>query len=134
MSSNKETTGSLIRFYRKSRGLTQEQLAEAIGAKGSNRISQYESGKRFPDPDVQEAIADALNISVRDLVPDKQNRLKLETVLNEIERIGNVENRGGETLSKEKIQGTVDLLFGLNHVENLQVRAFVEFLRSKKAP
>ena len=49
--------------------MTQEQLAEAIGCK-PNTISMYETGRREPDMDTIEAIADIFNISKRDLVPD----------------------------------------------------------------
>lgn len=72
MGSNKESLGNLIRFYRKSRGMSQLQLAEAVGCSKST-IAMYETGKREPDMDQIEALADVFNIRIRDLVPEREN-------------------------------------------------------------
>lgn len=55
-------TGELIREQRKLKGLTQKQLAEAIGASEPS-IRLYELGKRTPSEDVIKRIADSLGIS-----------------------------------------------------------------------
>lgn len=68
---NKQQMGQNIRAYRQLRGMTQAALAEAIGC-APNTISMYETGKREPDMDAIEAIADIFNVSIRDLVPDKE--------------------------------------------------------------
>lgn len=67
---NREEIGARIRLYRKSRNLSQAKLAEMIGVK-QNTISSYESGERAPDYDTIEALADAFNCTIRDLMPDK---------------------------------------------------------------
>lgn len=66
---NKKKVGQAIRNYRTLRGMTQAQLAEAIDCSPS-AITMYETGRREPDMDTIEAIADVFNISTRDLVPD----------------------------------------------------------------
>lgn len=55
-------TGELIREQRKLKGLTQKQLAEAIGASEPS-IRLYELGKRTPGEDILRKIAGALGIS-----------------------------------------------------------------------
>ena len=55
-------TGELIREQRKLKGLTQRQLAEAIGASEPS-IRLYELGKRTPNEDVLKKIAKVLAIS-----------------------------------------------------------------------
>lgn len=45
------------------RGLSQEELAEKVGA-GQNQISRYETGKSTPSVELLERIASVLNVSV----------------------------------------------------------------------
>ena len=56
---------SLIRL-RKQDGLTQEQLAKALGMAKSS-ISMYENGKRIPSFEVAEAMADFFNVNMDEL-------------------------------------------------------------------
>lgn len=57
---NKEV-GEMIRTRRKARGMTQDELANAIGVTAS-AIGLFENGKRRPKDEVAEAIADVFNI------------------------------------------------------------------------
>lgn len=52
-----------IKKYRERKGLTQQELADAIGAKSRSTISMYESGKREPDLETLELIAKALDVT-----------------------------------------------------------------------
>lgn len=52
--------------WREHRGLTQEALANRIGATDVT-VSRWETGKRQPDLNAQAAIAEALDIDVMDL-------------------------------------------------------------------
>lgn len=52
--------------WRLERGLTQEQLADRLGTSHVT-ISRWETGKRQPNLDAQEAIAEALGIEAVDL-------------------------------------------------------------------
>lgn len=57
---NKEV-GEMIRTRRMARGMTQDELANAIGVTAS-AIGMFENGKRRPKDEVAEAIADVFNI------------------------------------------------------------------------
>lgn len=56
-------TGDNIRRYRKAKGLTQAQLAEAVGLT-EGAIRHYESGIRAVKPELLEEIAKELEVSV----------------------------------------------------------------------
>lgn len=59
--------GKKIRKARKAKGITQRQLADAIGAK-HNSISGWEDGLHKPDIDSIEFMSAVLNIGVEDLL------------------------------------------------------------------
>lgn len=63
----KKELGALIATMRRSRGISQSQLADMIGRK-QNSISSYESGRREPDVDTLEALADAFNVPLSSLM------------------------------------------------------------------
>lgn len=52
---------------RKAAGLTQQQLANAVGV-AKNTISAYETGQRFPRRDVWDKMAAVLNCEPKDLI------------------------------------------------------------------
>ena len=58
---NKEI-GEMIKTRRISRGMTQDQLADAIGVSPS-AVGMYESGRRKPKDNIVEALADVFNVS-----------------------------------------------------------------------
>ena len=68
-------TGSIIRKLREDRNMTQEQLAERIYV-SSKAVSKWETGHGFPDVSLLEPLANALGISVIELLSgeDIQNR------------------------------------------------------------
>jgi transcriptional regulator with XRE-family HTH domain len=59
----KEEIGKKIKILRKTRGLTQEQLAEKLNVKRAT-ISNYEIGRRSPHIKELEAIAEALGVNL----------------------------------------------------------------------
>lgn len=61
----------LIRQYRKSRQLTQPELARRCGWDSQSRISMYESGKRSPSYDDLALIAEALDVPMWQFVMDQ---------------------------------------------------------------
>lgn len=67
---NKLAIGQNIRKYRQLRSMSQAQLAEKIDCSQSS-ITMYETGKREPDMDTIETIAQVLHISNHDLIPDR---------------------------------------------------------------
>ena len=65
----KKQIGVRIRTMRKSRQMTQEDLAKAIGQSPSS-ITMYETGRREPDFETLEALADVFNVPMIALVSD----------------------------------------------------------------
>lgn len=64
---DQKKTGSFLKELRKSRGLTQEQLAEHLNV--SNRtISRWETGSNMPDLDLLIEMADFYDIDIRELI------------------------------------------------------------------
>lgn len=59
----KEEIGKKIRILRKTRGLTQEQLAEKLKVKRAT-ISNYEIGRRSPHIKELEEISEALGVNL----------------------------------------------------------------------
>lgn len=56
--------GEKIRYYRKQKGMTQQELADKLHISYVG-ISQYETGKRNPKLETMSRIADALDIPVK---------------------------------------------------------------------
>lgn len=59
----KEEIGKKIKILRKTRGLTQEQLAEKLNVKRAT-ISNYEIGRRMPHIKELEDISEALGVNL----------------------------------------------------------------------
>ena len=70
----KEEIALRIRTMRKSRGMTHEDLARAIGQSASS-ISMYENARREPDFETLEAIADVFNVPLSSLLFDPDREL-----------------------------------------------------------
>ena len=64
---NNKKTGVLIAQIRKENGLTQKQLADKIGVSNAT-ISKWETAKGFPDISLIEPLAEALGISVSEII------------------------------------------------------------------
>lgn len=56
----------MLVYYRKRDGLSQRELASKVGVSPST-IGMYESGKRFPERSIEEALADIFNVSLSSL-------------------------------------------------------------------
>ncbi|HAD80972.1 MAG: hypothetical protein A2509_02025 [Candidatus Edwardsbacteria bacterium RIFOXYD12_FULL_50_11] len=87
MSKISKILGQKIRYLRKAKGFTQEKLAELSGL-DNTYIGAIERGQRNPSIESAQAIAKALNISLKDLFDDKQFK-KNETTIKtkEIQKI-----------------------------------------------
>ena len=68
MMGTKEEIGLRIKTMRKSRNMTQEDLAKAIDQSASS-ITMYENGRREPSFETLEALADAFNVSLFEFIP-----------------------------------------------------------------
>lgn len=85
MATFKEKFGSRIQEIRKSKGLTQEKLAEMIGIDIPN-LSNIERGKHFVSSDTLEKIIKALQVEEKELFDFKhiKSRNDLIKEINEI--------------------------------------------------
>ena len=63
----REQIGLRIRTMRKSRNMTQEDLAKAIDQSASS-ITMYETGRREPDLETLEAMADVFNVTLGSII------------------------------------------------------------------
>ena len=66
-------TGAVIRKLRENKKMTQEELAEKIFV-SSKAVSKWETGQGFPDVSLREPLADALDISVIELLSGEDIR------------------------------------------------------------
>lgn len=64
-------TGAAIRRLRENNRMTQEELAEKLFV-SSKAVSKWETGKGFPDISLLEPLADALHVSVIELLSGDQ--------------------------------------------------------------
>ena len=71
--------GKRIRELRKSKGLTQEQVAEMINIEPPN-FSKMENGMHFPQPDKIEKLALALNVNINELFEFEHKQSKQELI------------------------------------------------------
>ncbi len=62
--------GQKLRSARKKRGMTQKELAEAVGAK-HNSVSNWEKDLNRPDTDTIRRICDALGVDANELFEEK---------------------------------------------------------------
>lgn len=53
----------MLTYLRKREGISQRELAQRIGVSPST-IGMYESGKRFPTHEIEEALADVFNVNL----------------------------------------------------------------------
>lgn len=71
-----------IRKYRKIAGMTQEELAEAVGTTKS-AISKYELGRRFPDANTMDDLANVFEIPSLFLIAGEDDAAKITEILSE---------------------------------------------------
>ncbi len=78
---HKKLLGQKIKYFRKAKKLTQEQLAELVGME-PNSISIIESGRNFPTLNSLEKIAKALDIELNILFRYNSNKTNSEIIDN----------------------------------------------------
>jgi len=62
--------GEKLRHLRKQRGMTLQELAEALGYTAHGHLSEIETGKRTPKVDFVLKIADLFRVSAEQLIRD----------------------------------------------------------------
>ncbi len=85
-----EKTGKLIQELRKEKGLTQAALADRLGVT-DRAVSKWERGRSFPDVSMLKPLAEALDVSVSELLdgerrsPDKMKSIPDDAVILTVE-------------------------------------------------
>ena len=74
---NQYVTGTTIKELREKNKITQVQLAEKLGV-SDKTVSKWETGKGYPDITLLEPIADALRVSVAELITGNPVRMSKE--------------------------------------------------------
>ena len=100
---NKEDLGIRIRTMRQSRGMTQAELAKLIGQSQSS-ITMYETGRREPEFDVLEALADVFNVPMSAFVQKNEvspNDIDRLEALHQNPRLGLLFDRQRQMSSKD---------------------------------
>ena len=70
-------TGNFLRELRKSKGLTQEQLAEHLNVAGRT-VSRWETGMTMPNLDLLIELADLFDIDIRELIDGERKNEKMD--------------------------------------------------------
>lgn len=87
--------GKRIKYYRKKKGLTQQEFGELLGFTVKNaeiRVSQYENGNRNPRPLLLNKMAEILEVKEEALLlPDLSNQDTLYLIALELKRLYNVD-------------------------------------------
>lgn len=107
--------GLTIRTMRKSRGMTQKDLADAIGQSATS-ITMYENGQRRPDRETLEALADTFNVNLSSLVLTEPTIDDIEAYLDALPKTeeARILSKGIDQLPEEQRKQAVamfDLMF-----------------------
>lgn len=98
--------GEYIKELRKNKKLTQQQLADFVGI-SQNSIQRYETGKRIPPLDVLTKIAEALNITLDNiLAKDKNSELYKSNIA-----IGNLKEEAEKEAAAFRKKLEIDIAF-----------------------
>lgn len=76
---NQYVTGTTIKELREKNKITQVQLAEKLGV-SDKTVSKWETGKGYPNITLLEPIADALRVSVAELITGNPVRMSKEII------------------------------------------------------
>ena len=97
--STREIFRKNLKFYRKSAGLTQEELSEKIGY-GHTYITEIESRHNFPKPETIDLIAETLKIEPGKLFEQKHSENNI-FISNKAELITDLSNEIYKKLSQD---------------------------------
>lgn len=108
------TIGEKIREARKKAGMSQQELADKLEIKSAG-ISQWEKDKRTPKLQTMLRIADAIGISITELLalsPENEETIRkdVETLSHYNKELDDLQNNGA---SSEEIAGTTALIQGI---------------------
>lgn len=107
---DREKIGVRIRTMRKSRDMTQEDLAKAIGQSPSS-ITMYETGRRNPDYETLEALADVFNVPMTAFFPGEPLDGMTEEPPKTYE--ARILAKGIDTMPQQQREALVTMMMGL---------------------
>lgn len=103
-------TGNFLKNLRKSKGLTQEQLAEEFNV-SSRTVSRWETGNNMPDLSILIEIADFYDVDIREIIDGER---KSENMDNETKdtlmKVAEYSDAEKKTLKKRLIGMTFGIL------------------------
>lgn len=74
---DQQKIGELLKYLRKDKGLTQEQLAEHFCV-SSRTVSRWENGNNMPDLDILIGLADFYEVDIRDLIAGERKNENMD--------------------------------------------------------
>lgn len=93
-----DSIGRNIQFYRKQRGLTQDQLANAVGI-STQSIRQIENGLNLTSLENFIAICKTLDVPTDFIVADMDKKFKIAATIEMIDRLSEFDDAEFETIS-----------------------------------
>lgn len=75
------SVGQNIKYFRKQKKMTQDDLAEAVGYNNGTAVSRMEHGEFAPPPEKLEKIAQVLNVTVQELTGEQKNEEAIKSSL-----------------------------------------------------
>lgn len=113
-----ESLGSIIKHYRKAKGLTQRELADLINVK-HNSISDWENDKNKPHPDIIELL-----LGVFDIDPNT-----MFSHYTPSKRVDDAHELASKILSNPKIEKILPIIDSLNEKDMDFLLDFIERLK-----
>lgn len=111
---------NILKTMRMARGMTQEALADAIGTAKST-ISMYERGKREPDFETLEALADVFNVPLTALLSnDTSSDAELWEIRETLRRRPEMRTLFslGKNATTEQVRQAIAIIEALNLAKN----------------
>ncbi len=103
--------GEKIRYFRQSKNINQEELAEYLGVT-KQTVSRYELGDRKTDNDILFRLADYFNVSINDFFPPinvkNDNNCEFDILQNFLKKNGFLNDN--EKLNEENLSTLIDFV------------------------
>lgn len=124
--------GRRISYYRRVKGITQKELAARLGV-SPQAVSFWEKETTNPSADKFQAIADALDISIKDLIEEKKNDPVQENEQGqEREKVNSIDRDVEAALRLRRERPEILKLIASDGYTDEQIRAIAEVLRKTK--
>lgn len=111
---NQKKIGQFIKELRKSKEITQEQLAETLNVSGRT-VSRWETGNNLPDISLLVEIADFFDVDVRELIEGERKSKMMEEQVREVadKMADYADAEKGKLLRKIQIVGFIGVILSI---------------------